>query len=134
MKDILMPEEIRKAIECPELGFDHYGSWGILNSQQRLSINNLLKILDSADAVIRKQQKEIEELKNIASEFTNRNINQFSIGEFNFKVKHFKDNYISKDKIREYVNSPEFLDWHLGFTQLDELEYRKNNINKLLEE
>ena len=44
-------------------------------------------------------------------------------------------NYIvSKDKIREYVNSPEFLDWHLGFTQLDELEYRKNNINKLLEE
>ena len=38
------------------------------------------------------------------------------------------------ESIEEYVNSPEFLDWHLGFTQLDELEYRKNNINKLLEE
>lgn len=36
--------------------------------------------------------------------------------------------------IKEYVNSPEFLDWHLGFTKLNELEYRKDNINKLLEE
>lgn len=70
MKDILMPDEIRKAIEHPVLGNNHFGSWGILNRQQILSINNLLNILDSADALIKaqarkikKQQNEIEKLK-----------------------------------------------------------------------
>lgn len=36
------------------------------------------------------------------------------------------------EAIKEYINSPEFLDWHLGFKLIDELEYRKNRINKLL--
>lgn len=56
----------------------------------------------------------------------------------NSKIYVPLDLYNKKQKeiesIEEYVNSPEFLDWHLGFTLLDELEYRKNNINKLLEE
>lgn len=56
---------------------------------------------------VKELQKELEELKSIASEFTNRNIEQFSIGEFNFKVKHFKDNYIHKDRIREAIRDRE---------------------------
>ena len=35
---------------------------------------------------VKELQKELEELKSIASEFTNRNIEQFSIGEFNFTI------------------------------------------------
>lgn len=38
------------------------------------------------------------------------------------------------EAIKEYINSPEFLDWHLGFKLIDELEYRKERINKILEE
>lgn len=46
-------------------------------------------------------------------------------------------NYIDKlqkeiEDIKEYVNSSEFLDWNLGFKLIDELEYRKDRINKLL--
>jgi hypothetical protein len=33
--------EIKKNVECPELGFTHYGKWGILNREQRLLINAL---------------------------------------------------------------------------------------------
>ena len=36
------------------------------------------------------------------------------------------------EDIKEYVNSPEFLDWHLGYKIIDELEYRKNRINEML--
>ena len=38
------------------------------------------------------------------------------------------------EDIKEYINSPEFLDWNLGFKLIDELEYRKDRINKLLGE
>ena len=38
------------------------------------------------------------------------------------------------EAIKEYINSPEFLDWNLGFKLIDELEYRKDRINKLLGE
>ena len=38
------------------------------------------------------------------------------------------------ENIKEYINSFEFLDWHLGFKLIDELEYRKDRINELLGE
>lgn len=38
------------------------------------------------------------------------------------------------ESIKEYINSPEFLDWNLGFKLIDELEYRKDRINELLGE
>lgn len=38
------------------------------------------------------------------------------------------------ENIKEYINSPEFLDWNLGFKLIDELEYRKDRINELLGE
>ena len=87
-------------------------------SEEEKIIINLIKInnkhgictkdnIDFLLKIVEKERKEIEELKSIASEFTNRNIEQFSIGEFNFKVKHFKDNYIHKDRIREAIRDRE---------------------------
>lgn len=61
---ILMPEEIRKAIAGPELGDNYFGKWGILNSEQRLSIKHLLDVLDSADYIIQKQCETIKEQDN----------------------------------------------------------------------
>lgn len=91
---ILLPGEIKKAIECPELGDDHYGSWGILTAQQRLSIKHLLDVLDSADYIIKTQRKEIEKYKKEIEKYKNI-INKLS------------NNFISKDKIREQFNKYE---------------------------
>ena len=38
------------------------------------------------------------------------------------------------ENIKEYVNAPEFLDWHLGYKTIDELEKRQKEINILLKE
>lgn len=77
-----MPEEIRKAIAGPELGDNYFGSWGILNSEQRLSIKHLLDVLDSADYIINKQvetieeqDKEIEQLKRQIERGNNEKVN-----------------------------------------------------------
>lgn len=91
-----LSEEEKKAIERLKLFEYRY-----------TLVQNDDKVIKTIINLLEKRQGEIEELKSIASEFTNRNIEQFSIGEFNFKVKHFKDNYISKDKIREAIKDRE---------------------------
>lgn len=56
-------EQIRSFIRCPQLGSEDYGEWGALRLEQKLAINDLLDVLDSADAYIEKLYKENEELK-----------------------------------------------------------------------
>ena len=56
-------DKIRKAIECPRFGYDHYGEWGALRLDQRKYIKRLLDELDSADAYILKLYEENQQLK-----------------------------------------------------------------------
>lgn len=56
-------DKIRKAIECPQFGYDHYGEWGALRIDQRKYIKRLLDELDSADAYILKLYEENQQLK-----------------------------------------------------------------------
>lgn len=92
-----MSEEEKKAIEHIK---NYPVNWELTYEVNKMAIDIILNL-------IKRWQEEIKELKSIASEFTNRNIEQFSIGEFNFKVKHFKNDYISKDKIREAIKDRE---------------------------
>lgn len=46
-------ERIRKAIECPQFGYDHYGEWGTLGLEQKKLIRRLLDELDSADEYVK---------------------------------------------------------------------------------
>lgn len=91
-----LSEEEKKAIERLKLFEYRY-----------TLVQNDDKVIETIINLLEKRQGEIEELKSIASEFINRSIEQFSIGEFNFKVKHFKDNYIHKDRIREAIRDRE---------------------------
>ena len=56
-------DKIRKAIKCPQFGYDHYGEWGTLRLDQRKYIKRLLDELDSADAYILKLYEENQQLK-----------------------------------------------------------------------
>lgn len=56
-------DTIRKAIECPQFGYDHYGEWGALRLDQRKIIKCLLDELDSADAYFLKLNEENQQLK-----------------------------------------------------------------------
>ena len=56
-------KEIREKISCPQFNDDHYGEWGILNVNQRLTIKRLLDLVDGQEAYIKNQQAEIERLK-----------------------------------------------------------------------
>ena len=56
-------EKIRKAIECPQFGNEHYGEWGALTLEQRKYIKRLLDELDSADNYLKKVYLENEKLK-----------------------------------------------------------------------
>ena len=56
-------EKIRKAIECPQLGNETYGEWGILNPTQRKCIKRLLDELDNADNFVKKLYFENKQLK-----------------------------------------------------------------------
>lgn len=47
-------EKIRKAIECPQFGDDHYGEWGTLRLDQRKLIKRLLDELDRADDCLKR--------------------------------------------------------------------------------
>lgn len=47
-------EKIRKAIECPQFGYTHYGEFGALKLEQRNLIKRLLDELDSADDCVKK--------------------------------------------------------------------------------
>ena len=58
-------DKIRKAIECPQFGNDHYGEWGALRLDQRKYIKRLLDELDSADAYILKLYEEAQKQKEI---------------------------------------------------------------------
>lgn len=62
-------DKIRKAIECPQLGNDHYGEWGALRLDQRKYIKRLLDEFDSADAYILKLYEENQQLKEQQKEF-----------------------------------------------------------------
>jgi hypothetical protein len=61
-------KKIREYIACAELGDDHYGKWGILNLEQRKTIFNLLKVLDSGDCVIENLTFENQQLKSTLEE------------------------------------------------------------------
>ena len=56
-------EKIRKAIECPQLGNETYGEWGILNLTQRKYIKRLLDELDNDDNFVKKLYFENKQLK-----------------------------------------------------------------------
>ena len=56
-------EKIRKAIECPQLGNETYGEFGILNLTQRKYIKRLLDELDNADNFVKKLYFENKQLK-----------------------------------------------------------------------
>lgn len=58
-------DKIRKAIECPQFGNDHYGEWGALRLDQRKYIKRLLDELDSADAYILKLYEEAQKQKEV---------------------------------------------------------------------
>ena len=58
-------DKIRKAIECPQFGYDHYGEWGTLRLDQRKYIKRLLDELDSADAYILKLYEEAQKQKEV---------------------------------------------------------------------
>lgn len=133
---ILLPEEIKKAIECPELGNGHYGSWGILTAQQRLSIKNLLDVLDSADYIIKeqfekieKQQEEIERLKNrIANQ--DKEIKLMKSVNINEEIER---DFISKDKIRDKIK--EIHDYtFMSLEERDQQDYAMTKLEELLGE
>ena len=46
-------KQIREFISCPELEDEHYGKWGSLKLEQRLAYYDLLKIIESADYIIK---------------------------------------------------------------------------------
>ena len=56
-------EQLRDFIKCPQLGSEDYGEWGALRLEQRLAINDLLDLLDSADAYIKDLHDKIKELR-----------------------------------------------------------------------
>lgn len=58
-------DKIRKAIECPQFGYDRYGEWGALRLDQRKYIKRLLDELDSADAYILKLYEEAQKQKEV---------------------------------------------------------------------
>lgn len=64
-------DRIRKAIECPQFGNDHYGEWGDLRLDQRRYIKRLLDGLDGADAYILQLYEENQQLKEQQKEFIN---------------------------------------------------------------
>lgn len=105
-----MNEEEKQAIEYLKVRL--YGNEGcylidVAQSDLRIFLN-----------LVEKQQKEIEKrLKEIDSLY---------------KMMSAKDERI--ENLIEYINSPEFLDWNLGFKLIDELEYRKDRINEILGE
>ena len=64
-------EKIRKAIECPQLGNETYGEWGILNLTQRKYIKRLLDELDNADNFVKKLYFENKQLKDLIDTILN---------------------------------------------------------------
>lgn len=58
-------EKIRKAIECPQFGYEHYGEWGALRPNQRRDILRLLDEMDSADEYIKRLYFQNEKLISI---------------------------------------------------------------------
>ena len=45
---------IREAISCPDFGDGHYGAWGILNREQRITIKEMLDYIAILEDYIRK--------------------------------------------------------------------------------
>ena len=68
-------EKIRKAIECPQLGNETYGEFGILNLTQRKYIKRLLDELDNADNFVKKLYFENKQLKDKLSKIETLIIN-----------------------------------------------------------
>ena len=56
-------EQLRDFIKCPQLGSTEYGAWGALRLDQRLAINDLLDLLDNADAYIKELENAIEDMR-----------------------------------------------------------------------
>lgn len=72
----------------------------------------------------KEKNKELYEIKYIASRFINRSMKQFSIGEFKYKV----NNSISKDKIRKFIEE----ETHKGTYEFKSISAKR--LQELLEE
>ena len=55
-------KEIRRKICCPQLDDEHYGEWGILTLNQRLTIKRMLDFIESQEEHIKQLEEEDEEL------------------------------------------------------------------------
>lgn len=101
-------EKIRKAIECPQLGNETYGEFGILNLTQRKYIKRLLDELDNADNFVKKLYFENKQLKMIVNEYEKlnkgfkiTNVQEYNIDEL-LSYKKYKDNW---NKLKEIAKS-----------------------------
>ena len=45
-------KRVRENISCPQLGDDHYGSWGALRLEQRLTIARMIKTIEILDETL----------------------------------------------------------------------------------
>lgn len=44
--------KVRESVACPQLGDDHYGDWGILRLDQRITIACMVKTIEYLDNVL----------------------------------------------------------------------------------
>ena len=84
-------EKIRKAIECPQLGNETYGEFGILNLTQRKYIKRLLDELDNADNFVKKLYFENKQLKKVI-DMASARLEYFLIG--NLKYQSSQEEFI----------------------------------------
>lgn len=45
---------VREKIACPQLGDDHYGAWGALNIDQRLTIARMISTIEYLEGEVRR--------------------------------------------------------------------------------
>lgn len=67
-----LTEQIRKYIECPQFGDNHYGKWGALRYDQRLLIKKLCDQCDVYEDAADKFAKENEKLKREINSLTKK--------------------------------------------------------------
>lgn len=100
-------EKIREYIACPELGDTHYGRWGILTCEQRLTIYHLLQKIDNYDKLIRslleenaKHEAEIKKLKKgLTIHFNDEQIKKIKddcMGDIEYNIDAIKQQAITE--------------------------------------
>ena len=124
-----LTEQIRKYIECPQFGNNHYGKWGALPYDQRLLIKKLCDQCDIYEDAADKFAKENELLKSIVK------LEHPEIGE----VKHFGSGLTVildkcvESKAQENVVLKEALKLACDFAGLDTDKWSKEFIEQAKE-